>query len=117
MIRRPPRSTLFPYTTLFRSDFRNNTPNPNTLPTDYWVVHCHASKTVDCSRGKQYGAEVRLTNAPFDMERAPVANGYFVGDYEGLANDVAGEGTDFTPFFSRTQGTDPATIFFRRVGP
>src|SRR2546430_13928536 len=23
MIRRPPRSTLFPYTTLFRSDFRN----------------------------------------------------------------------------------------------
>src|SRR3712207_9067077 len=24
MIRRPPRSTLFPYTTLFRSDFRGN---------------------------------------------------------------------------------------------
>src|SRR3712207_6976445 len=24
MIRRPPRSTLFPYTTLFRSDFRNS---------------------------------------------------------------------------------------------
>src|SRR5690348_17639360 len=24
MIRRPPRSTLFPYTTLFRSDLRNN---------------------------------------------------------------------------------------------
>src|SRR3712207_8373571 len=23
MIRRPPRATLFPYTTLFRSDFRN----------------------------------------------------------------------------------------------
>jgi hypothetical protein len=98
-------------------DFRNNTPNPNTLPTDYWVVHCHASQTVDCSRGKQFGAEVRLTNAPFDMERAPVADGYFVGDYEGLANDVAEEGTDFTPFFSRTQGADPATIFFRRVGP
>src|SRR5256885_3661333 len=26
MIRRPPRSTLFPYTTLFRSDFVNFTP-------------------------------------------------------------------------------------------
>src|SRR2546430_6295024 len=25
MIRRPPRSTLFPYTTLFRSDFRSET--------------------------------------------------------------------------------------------
>jgi hypothetical protein len=98
-------------------DFRNNTPNPNTLPTDYWVVHCHASKTVDCSRGSQYGAEIRLTNAPFNMERAPDAGGYFLGDYEGLANDVAGEGTDFTPLFSRPQGVDPATIFFRRVGP
>src|SRR5215213_2916228 len=98
-------------------DFRNNTPNPNTLSTDYWVVHCHASKKGGCSRGSQYGAEVRLTNAPFDMERAPVVGGYFLGDYEGLANDVAGEGTDFTPLFSRPQAVDPATIFFRRVGP
>jgi hypothetical protein len=98
-------------------DFRNNTPNANTLPTDYWMVHCHASQTGDCSRGSQYGAEVRLTNAPFNMERAPVARGYFVGDYEGLANDVAGEGADFTPLFSRPQGVDRATIFFRRVGP
>ena len=98
-------------------DFRNNTPNPDTLPTDYWVVHCHTSKKGDCSRGSQYGAELRLTNAPFNMERAPDAGGYFLGDYEGLANDVAGEGTDFTPLFSRPQGVDPATIFFRRVGP
>jgi hypothetical protein len=81
------------------------------------VVHCHASKKGDCSRGSQYGAELRLTNAPFNMERAPDAGGYFLGDYEGLANDVAGEGTDFTPLFSRPQGVDPATIFFRRVGP
>jgi hypothetical protein len=98
-------------------DFRNNTPNANTLPTDYWMVHCHASKKGDCSRGSRYGAEVRLTNAPFDMERAPKAGGYFVGDYEGLANELAGEGTDFTPLFSRPQGVDPASIFFRRVGP
>jgi hypothetical protein len=94
-------------------DFRNNTTNPDTLLTDYWVVHCHTSATVDCSQGSQYGNEVRLTNTPFDMEKAPVARGYFVGDYEGLAND----GADFAPFFSRTQANDPATIFFRRVGP
>src|SRR3712207_8800933 len=31
MIRRPPRSTLFPYTTLFRSDVR---PRSRDLPTD-----------------------------------------------------------------------------------
>src|SRR5256885_7352875 len=31
MIRRPPRSTLFPYTTLFRSDIEFITPSPRTL--------------------------------------------------------------------------------------
>jgi len=47
------------------------------------------------------------------MEKAPNARGYFVGDYEGLASD----GADFTPFFSQSHGTDPASIFFRRIGP
>src|SRR6266849_8213476 len=32
MIRRPPRSTLFPYTTLFRSRWRHPTPIPISLP-------------------------------------------------------------------------------------
>src|SRR2546429_9417337 len=32
MIRRPPRSTLFPYTTLFRSQFPNN---PGSLRSDW----------------------------------------------------------------------------------
>jgi len=81
------------------------------------VVHCHATLARDCSRGSQYGAEVRLTNAPFNLERAPVARGYFLGDYEGLANDIGEEDADFTPFFSKTQTNDPASIFFRRVGP
>ena len=102
-------------------DFRNNTDDPDTLPTDYWVVHCHTSSTtsppVDCSQAAQYGSELRLTDASFDLEKAPVARGYFVGDYEGLANDVGDEGSDFTPFFARTQDEDPASIFFRRVGP
>src|SRR3712207_8610655 len=35
MIRRPPRSTLFPYTTLFRS--LTFSPTTNTLPTDVVV--------------------------------------------------------------------------------
>ena len=97
-------------------DFRNNTNDPDTLPTDYWVVHCHAA-TFDCSQGSQYGNEVRLTDTSFDMEKAPVARGYFVGDYEGLANDIGDEGADFAPFFSQTHADDPASIFFRRVGP
>src|SRR5258707_4474629 len=35
MIRRPPRSTLFPYTTLFRSEHHANT-------SDSWRVRCSA---------------------------------------------------------------------------
>ena len=97
-------------------DFRNNTPDPNTLPTDYWMVHCHAA-TADCSQGSEYANEIRLTDTSFDMEKAPVARGYFVGDYEGLANDIGDEGADFAPFFSQTHDPDPASIFFRRVGP
>ena len=99
-------------------DFRNNTPDQNTLPTDYWMVHCHTSTTVDCSQDTQYdGSEVRLTDTSFDMEKAPFARGYFVGDYEGLSNDIGDEGADFAPFFSQTHDDDPASIFFRRVGP
>src|SRR2546430_13101855 len=43
MIRRPPRSTLFPYTTLFRSGFRRNDQGND------WSVYCGGSKW---SRGK-----------------------------------------------------------------
>src|SRR5256885_7011422 len=32
MIRRPPRSTLFPYTTLFRSELRNDEPGRVAIP-------------------------------------------------------------------------------------
>jgi hypothetical protein len=76
-------------------------------------VHCHPSAARDCSKSGDYGQESRLTGSPFDMEEAPDAGGSFVGDYEGLAND----GRDFAPFFSQTRGVDPASIYFRRVGP
>src|SRR5256885_3919252 len=35
MIRRPPRSTLFPYTTLFRSGFFDGL----VAPSDWWIRH------------------------------------------------------------------------------
>jgi len=40
MIRRPPRSTLFPYTTLFRS---LAFPSRTTCVTDYDVIVCYLS--------------------------------------------------------------------------
>src|SRR3712207_8446153 len=39
MIRRPPRSTLFPYTTLFRSDEARCAP-----PVHHWRTFCHRPK-------------------------------------------------------------------------
>jgi hypothetical protein len=48
------------------------------------------------------------------MRQAPLTTtGFFTGDYEGLAS----AGDDFTPFFSQTHGSDPSSVFFRRVGP
>ena len=94
-------------------DFRNNTNNPDTLLTDYWAVHCHPASIGGCSDADDYGDEIRLTDASFDMEKAPVARGYFVGDYEGLAN----AGSGFGSLFSQSEGTDPASVYFRRFGP
>jgi hypothetical protein len=90
-------------------DFRNNTSDPATLWTDYWVVHCHGS----CTSPASWTSESRLTNVPFDMKRAPFAGGYFTGDYEGLAS----AGTSFGAFFSQSHGGDPASVFYRRATP
>ena len=93
-------------------DFRFNT-GAEDLKTDYWVVHCHPGVATTCTNAAQWGDEIRLTNASFDMRQAPFAGGFFTGDYEGLAS----AGNNFGAFFGMTHGTDPGSIFFRRVGP
>src|SRR3989475_8764918 len=45
MIRRPPRSTLFPYTTLFRSAWQATQSLPTTQP-ESWLIHCRSFDTV-----------------------------------------------------------------------
>ena len=69
-------------------DFRNNTAAPG-VPTDAWFVHSHD--------GGATWAEQHVAG-PFDIETAPVARGYFLGDYEGLATS----GNDFLAFFVMT---------------
>ena len=91
-------------------DFRNNTSGVD-LKTDYFVIHCHPS--AGCTNSANWGNEIRLTNTSFDMRQAPLARGFFVGDYEGLASD----GNDFVAFFSQPHGSDPSSVFFRRVSP
>jgi len=91
-------------------DFRNND-DEATLLTDYFVVHCHP--LAGCGSAANWGDEIRLTDAPFDMRQAPDALGFFTGDYEGLAS----AGNDFLAFFSQPHDSDPSSVFFRRVGP
>src|SRR5689334_24546385 len=56
MIRRPPRSTLFPYTTLFRS-------NPDGATIDSAVVDGAADAAADANK-----ADARVDAAPVDMD-------------------------------------------------
>jgi hypothetical protein len=93
-------------------DFRNNEADPAVLGTDAFLAHCHPA-TTSCADPDSWGEEVRLTDATFDMGQAPVARGFFTGDYEGL--DVAG--TDFFPLWSMPHGSDPSSVFIRRVTP
>jgi len=93
-------------------DFRSNTPSPQTLPTDYFLVHCHPTTPASCADQANWGDELRITDSPFDMRLAPFALGFFTGDYEGLSNI----GNMFTPFFSQPHGTDPSSTFFASVG-
>jgi len=44
---------------------------------------------------------------------APVAGGFFTGDYEGFDSD----GNDFLSLVSHPAGNDSADVFVRRVGP
>src|SRR2546430_4432292 len=62
MIRRPPRSTLFPYTTLFRSRLRHfeGIP-PNPVDAISPAVHsaCVASARFDVSRSEEHTSELQ----------------------------------------------------------
>jgi hypothetical protein len=75
-------------------DFRNNTPDPSTLPTDYFIVRCQPTTTTSCTDPANW-KETPITSTSFDMRKAPVARGFFVGDYEGLAVTD----NNFRPFF------------------
>jgi hypothetical protein len=92
-------------------DFRSNTADDGaTTPTEAFLAHCHPASE-DCSVATSWGEEVPITDAPFDSRKAPVARGFFLGDYVGLGQS----GTAFFPFFTVTTGTDPANIVTREV--
>jgi hypothetical protein len=93
-------------------DFRNNTADGGvTTPTDAFIIHCHAA-TEDCTNPASWDEEIKTTDTSFDSRQAPVARGFFLGDYEGLGTD----GTSFFPFFAMSSAADHASIFTRTVG-
>src|SRR5258705_4903406 len=67
MIRRPPRSTLFPYTTLFRSDHRQMAwkvvalrHSPNSLLTRFASIPCIQSRTLSqLPRSEEHTSELQ----------------------------------------------------------
>ena len=71
-------------------DFRNNTSDRATLPTDYWIALSTDALTFRESH----------LSGPFDLDTAPDAGGLFLGDYQALTSD----GSDFLPFFVQTNG-------------
>ncbi len=84
-------------------DFRNNVAATPRLETDVWMV-----RSTD---GGATWREERVTPASFDMRAAPVANGYFTGDYIGLA----AEGTRLHPFWSASENDADGTDAFGAV--
>lgn len=87
-------------------DFRDNISGGGT-DTDHWLVHCHA----DCTNPANWSENHVV--GPFDSRRAPVARGFFLGDYVGLDN----VGNTFAPFFTQTTVTDPANEYYAEVSP
>ena len=94
------------------SDFRNNTPDVATLGTDEFLIHCHPATPTTCADPDNWGSEVRMTEASYNMRQAPFARGWFVGDYVGMDTD----GEDFLAFWTQPFGADPGNAFFRRAG-
>ena len=94
-------------------DFRFNTPATG-VPTDYWLVQCHPSPETPATDPANWGNELRLTKASFDLEGLPfVIDGLWFGDYLGLA--PAGGG-GFVSAFAAVDRGGITSIFSRRVG-
>jgi hypothetical protein len=72
-------------------DLRHVTASLLIIPIDYWL-------TASSDGGETFTEETKL--GTFDMKIAPHIQGYFVGDYQGLAAD----GDAFRPFFAMTTG-------------
>jgi hypothetical protein len=75
-------------------DLRSNTADASTLPTELILA-----RSLDGTRWIEH-----RVSPPFDLATAPVARGYFLGDYQGLAS----ADNVFVPVYVRTNSGDTA---------
>jgi hypothetical protein len=89
-------------------DFTHDDPSGGPLDTDVWF-------TASSNGGLTFTPREPLSAAPFDMRTAPDAEGFFVGDYEGLAS----VGPGFAPVFVLATGdlANRTDVFATTVSP
>ena len=82
----------------------------NGEATDYWAVFCDLGQK-NCRQSASWGDETRLTDRSFNMLDAPIAGGYFLGDYMGLvaASNVV------HPVFGEAVRPDVTNLYTRRL--
>jgi hypothetical protein len=84
-------------------DFRNNDTSTAGLPTDVWLRHSHDGGATWSADQHVYGPG----SGSFNMENAPVARGWFLGDYHGMA---ALGSTDLELFFAVSTGSPDSAV-------
>jgi hypothetical protein len=78
--------------------------------TDYFAIFC-APLASNCRKEGNWDNELRLTQRSFNMLNAPIARGYFLGDYMGLDSALA----KVFPAFGMAEGDNLTSIFTRAI--
>jgi hypothetical protein len=86
------------------------------VATDCWAVFGNPQGSGGLTNPAKWGNELRLTSASFNILNGPVAEGPFLGDYQGLT----AAGSNFLAFFAQAGSPFPQASTFSRqllVGP
>src|SRR5256885_8666625 len=73
MIRRPPRSTLFPYTTLFRSPVFSNGRGCASPPVSAWMTHSKRACLSDRKSTRLNSSHLVISYAVFCLKKKKTA--------------------------------------------
>lgn len=112
-------------------DFRNDVLDDAPLSTDTFLAvfeETISDTGGSTSIGLDFQEEIQLTDTSFDMRKAPIAGGYFLGDYSGLQaigstlhSAFVTTTTDpilplsFDDGVTRVDGSNRTDVFFREV--